>query len=299
MPTRTFWPTCRKAFSRRWSDRDDHRRKAGHGHRLLRRRHADCRVAGLYGGQGRRSHRLGDAVHHPGRFHRSRRSESVRQRGPHPEPRREMQLSGYLEGRSMANAFNMLRPNELIWSYVVNNYLKGIEPMAFDLLVWNSDSTRMPRANHSYYLRNCIWKTGWAGARWSRATRIDLSKVKIPIYISPPGKTTSPPRNRLFTARNCSAAKSLRARRLRPYRRRDQPAGAKLKYQYWTGPPPRGRVRGLGRQGGTEHPGSWWPDWARLGRRAAPEKVKARETRRQVQDFRRRARRICAGEGLA
>ena len=62
---------------------------------------------------------------------------------------------GYLEGSQMANAFNMLRPNELIWSYYVNNYLKGKEPMPFDLLVWNSNSTRMPAANHKFYLRHC------------------------------------------------------------------------------------------------------------------------------------------------
>ena len=62
---------------------------------------------------------------------------------------------GYLEGSQMANAFNMLRPNDLIWSYYVNNYLKGKEPMPFDLLVWNSDSTRMPAANHKFYLRHC------------------------------------------------------------------------------------------------------------------------------------------------
>ena len=59
---------------------------------------------------------------------------------------------GYLDGSQMANAFNMLRPNDLIWSYYVNNYLKGKEPMPFDLLVWNSDSTRMPAANHNFYL---------------------------------------------------------------------------------------------------------------------------------------------------
>ena len=66
-----------------------------------------------------------------------------------------MAETGYLDGAQMANAFNMLRPNDLIWSYWVNNYLKGKEPMAFDLLVWNSDSTRMPAANHAFYLRNC------------------------------------------------------------------------------------------------------------------------------------------------
>ena len=55
----------------------------------------------------------------------------------------------------MATAFNMLRSNDLIWPYVVNNYMRGKEPLPFDLLYWNSDSTRMPAANHSFYLRNC------------------------------------------------------------------------------------------------------------------------------------------------
>src|SRR5437016_4595694 len=68
---------------------------------------------------------------------------------------RDMQATGVLEGGRMAMAFNMLRSNDLIWSYVVSNYLKGQPPAAFDLLHWNSDATRMPAANHSYYLRNC------------------------------------------------------------------------------------------------------------------------------------------------
>ena len=55
----------------------------------------------------------------------------------------------------MANAFNLLRSNDLIWPYVINNYLRGKKPAPFDLLFWNSDATRMPAANHSYYLRNC------------------------------------------------------------------------------------------------------------------------------------------------
>ena len=62
---------------------------------------------------------------------------------------------GYLEGKKMATAFNMLRSNDLIWPYVINNYLRGKAPLPFDLLYWNSDATRMPAANHSFYLRNC------------------------------------------------------------------------------------------------------------------------------------------------
>ena len=68
---------------------------------------------------------------------------------------RRMAERGYLEGSKMANAFNMLRSNDLIWPYVINNYLRGKAPFPFDLLYWNSDATRMPAANHAFYLRNC------------------------------------------------------------------------------------------------------------------------------------------------
>ena len=65
-----------------------------------------------------------------------------------------MQRRGYLEARQMRQVFSLLRPNDLIWSYVVNNYLLGKEPPAFDLLHWNADGTRMPCMMHSFYLRN-------------------------------------------------------------------------------------------------------------------------------------------------
>ena len=68
---------------------------------------------------------------------------------------KSMASKGYLDGARMANAFNMLRSRDLIWSYVVDNYMKGKAPLPFDLLYWNSDSTRMTAANHSFYLRNC------------------------------------------------------------------------------------------------------------------------------------------------
>ena len=66
-----------------------------------------------------------------------------------------MREQGYLEASSMATAFNLLRSNDLIWPYVINNYMRGKNPLAFDILFWNSDATRMPAANHSFYLRNC------------------------------------------------------------------------------------------------------------------------------------------------
>ncbi len=90
---------------------------------------------------------------------------------------------GYLPGEKMAGAFNMLRPNDLIWSYMVNNYLKGKQPPPFDLLYWNSDSTRMAEANHSFYLRNCYLHNRLAKGEMVISDRkLDLKKVTIPIY---------------------------------------------------------------------------------------------------------------------
>ena len=97
---------------------------------------------------------------------------------------KRMNQRGYLEGSEMATTFNMLRANDLIWSFVVNNYLMGREPMAFDLLYWNADSTRMPAAMHSYYLRNMYLKNllREPGGLVLNKTPIDLSKVKTPLY---------------------------------------------------------------------------------------------------------------------
>src|SRR5438045_3127434 len=89
---------------------------------------------------------------------------------------RDMQATGVLEGSKMAMAFNMLRSNDLIWSYVVSNYLKGQPPSSFDLLHWNSDATRMPAANHSYYLRNCYLENRLStGSMVLDHTLLDLS----------------------------------------------------------------------------------------------------------------------------
>jgi polyhydroxyalkanoate synthase subunit PhaC len=100
---------------------------------------------------------------------------------------RRMRERGYLEAQDMATAFNMLRANDLIWSFVVNNYLLGKEQMPFDLLFWNSDSTRIPAAMHSFYLRkmyqhNLLAKPGGISLA---GTPIDLSKIRTPSFILP------------------------------------------------------------------------------------------------------------------
>ena len=97
--------------------------------------------------------------------------------------RRAHEEQGYLEASRMANAFNMLRSNDLIWPYVVNNYLRGKKPLPFDILYWNSDATRMPAANHLFYLRNCYLENKFSKGKMEIAgVKLDLGKVKVPVY---------------------------------------------------------------------------------------------------------------------
>src|SRR5579864_7389064 len=96
----------------------------------------------------------------------------------------QMLERGYLENRSMASMFNMLRANDLIWSNVVNNYLLGKEPPAFDLLYWNADGTRMTRAAHSFYLRNTYFENNLVKPNKIvlKGVPINLGKIRQDIY---------------------------------------------------------------------------------------------------------------------
>ena len=97
---------------------------------------------------------------------------------------KKMENRGYLDGSEMATTFNLLRANDLIWSFFINNYLLGKDPFPFDLLYWNSDSTRMPAKMHSFYLRNMYQRNLLKdpGGLTLAGTKIDLSKVKTPAY---------------------------------------------------------------------------------------------------------------------
>jgi len=175
---------------------------------------------------------------------------------------RQMSERGYLEGSKMATVFNLLRANELIWPYVIRNYLKGDAPFAFDLLYWNADATRMPAANHSYYLRNCYLDNNVTKSTLTiDNVRIDLKEITIPVYNLATREDHIAPAKSVFLGSSFFGG---------PMRYVLSGSGhiagvvnppARPKYQYWTGDAPRGEDLEGWLRNATEHPGSWWPDW--------------------------------------
>jgi poly[(R)-3-hydroxyalkanoate] polymerase subunit PhaC len=175
---------------------------------------------------------------------------------------RMQEAGGYLDGGAMATTFNMLRANDLIWSFVVNNYLLGKDPFPFDLLYWNSDSTRMPAKMHSFYLRNMYQKNllSQPNGITLAGTPIDLARVDLPVYI-------------LSTREDHIAPWTSTYRATQLYRGRtsfvlagsghiagvvNPPDGGK--YGYWTNDElPADPQAWLA--GAAQHPGSWWPHW--------------------------------------
>jgi polyhydroxyalkanoate synthase subunit PhaC len=188
-----------------------------------------------------------------------------------------MKTRGYLEGSRMANAFNMLRPNDLIWPYVISTYMKGQSPFPFDLLYWNSDSTRMPAANHSFYLRNCYLENKLTkGQMVLDNVRLDLKKVKVPIFNLAAREDHIAPAKSVFVGSKAFggsvdyvlAGSGHIAGVVNP--------AGKPKYQFWTGGPPEGELETWVAKA-EEHAGSWWPYWFKWVERQAPERVPARE----------------------
>jgi polyhydroxyalkanoate synthase len=190
----------------------------------------------------------------------------------------KMNKRGYLEGSEMATTFNMLRANDLIWSFVVNNYLMGNDPFPFDLLYWNADSTRMPAKMHSFYLRkmyqeNLLAKPG--GISLS-GVPIDLRKIKTPAYFLSTREDHIAPWKSTYRGtqllggpkRFVLAASGHIAGVVNP------PEGGK--YNHWVNedlpPDPESWFAGA-----TELAGSWWPDWQRWVASHGKEQVPARQ----------------------
>ncbi len=191
----------------------------------------------------------------------------------------QMQRDGFLDGRSMASTFNMLRANDLIWSFFVHNYLLGRDPIAFDLLYWNADSTRMPAAMHSFYLRNMYLRNALRepGGIELDGVSIDISKITAPAYFLSaqedhiaPWQTTfngatllaGPVRFVLGESGHIAGVINPPGRDKYGYRSND---GATLR-------DPETWLKTSERSGG-----SWWPDWQRWIEPHAGEQVAPRQ----------------------
>jgi polyhydroxyalkanoate synthase len=200
---------------------------------------------------------------------------------------KKMNERGYLEGSEMASTFNLLRANDLVWSFVVNNYLLGKDPFPFDLLYWNADSTRMPARMHSFYLRNMYIKNllGVPGGITLAGVPIDLSTVKLPSYFIStvedhiaPWKTTykgakylgGPVRFVLGGSGHIAGIVN--------------PPAAK-KYHYWTNEELPDTADAWFAEA-TQQPGSWWEDWQRWidVQNAGAPKVPARAPKKPLED---------------
>ena len=190
---------------------------------------------------------------------------------------RDMARHGYLDGHKMATAFNLLRSNDLIWPYIVDVYMKGQTPLPLDLLYWNSDSTRIPAANHSFYLRRCYINNDLSQRRIQiGGVTLDLSKVTTPIYHLAAREDHIAPAQSVFLGaqflggpvRFVVAGSGHIAGVVNP--------PVRNRYQYWTDGPPVGELK-TWLEAAQEHPGSWWPDWQAWSEAQDRRQVPARE----------------------
>ncbi|MDX8434078.1 class I poly(R)-hydroxyalkanoic acid synthase [Mesorhizobium abyssinicae] len=174
---------------------------------------------------------------------------------------RSMNEKGYLDGTKMATAFNMLRSGDLIWPYVINNYMRGKDPLPFDLLYWNADSTRMAAANHSFYLRNCYLENNLSRGTMELAGRtVSLGDIRIPVYnLATKEDHIAPALSVFLGSRYFGGNVEYVVAGSGHIAGVVNPPAAK-KYQYWTGGKPVGDF-GQWFAAAVEHPGSWWTHW--------------------------------------
>ena len=190
---------------------------------------------------------------------------------------RRMGQRGYLEGHEMAGTFNMLRANDLIWSFVVNNYLLGKDPLPFDLLHWNSDSTRMPAKMHSFYLRNMYIRNllKEPGGITLTGAPVDLTRVKTPAYfLSTVEDHISPWKSTYMGARLFPGPVKFVLGGSGHVAGVINPPAAK-KYGYRTSAK-LARTADAWFEGASQHEGSWWTDWDKWAGRFGGGKVRAR-----------------------
>ena len=189
---------------------------------------------------------------------------------------------GVLKGSKMAATFNMLRANDLIWSFVINNYMLGKTPMPFDLLYWNSDTTRMPERLHLFYLRQCYKDNALArGEMVLGDEKLDLHKVMVPVYLQSAQEDHIAPYRSVYKStglfggpvRFIIAGSGHIAGVINP--------PAAKKYQYWVNEEAAAGAYPASaeewRLGASEHPGSWWTDWDHWLSEKSGDKIPARK----------------------
>ena len=180
---------------------------------------------------------------------------------------REMQLGkgGLMKGQDLASTFSFLRPNDLVWNYVVGNYLKGETPPPFDLLYWNSDSTNLPGPFYAWYLRNFYLENNLVkpGKLTVCGEKMDLSNLTLPVYVYGSREDHIVPINAAYASTQVLPGKKRFV------------MGASGHIAGVINPPAKGKrshwIRADGKlpatldqwlEGATEHPGSWWTDWS-------------------------------------
>jgi len=196
---------------------------------------------------------------------------------------REMQLGkgGLLPGGDLASTFSFLRPNDLVWNYVVGNYLKGETPPPFDLLYWNSDATNLPGPFYTWYLRNTYHENKLAkpNALTVCGQKVDLSKIDIPAYIYGSREDHIVPIGGAYASTQLLPGKKRFVMGASGHIAGVINPPAKKKRSHWIredGKFPKTQAEWLA--GATEHPGSWWTDWAQWLKGHAGKQVPAPKT---------------------
>jgi len=177
----------------------------------------------------------------------------------------EMGQGGLMKGKDLASTFSFLRPTDLVWNYVVGNYLKGETPPPFDLLYWNSDSTNLPGPFYAWYLRNTylenrLVKPGKASVC---GVTIDLRKLDLPVYVYGSREDHIVPIGGAYASTQHLPGKTRFVMGASGHIAGVINAPVKNKRSYWTGPADKfpANVEDW-IAGAKEHPGSWWTDWA-------------------------------------
>ena len=172
-----------------------------------------------------------------------------------------MKDKGYFDGAKMAEAFNLLRANDLIWSFVINNYLMGKDPFPFDLLYWNSDSTRMPREMHSAYLRDMYQdnRLREPGGITLDGVPIDLASIDVPVYILSTREDHIAPWKSTYAATRLYSGPIRFVLAMSGHIAGVVNPPSANKYGYFTGEV--AETPDAWFEAATAHDGSWWPDW--------------------------------------